>query len=143
MADLTRLRSRSWLVWAVVLPALALRALVPAGFMPMRDEQGRLALMLCPGEVPATTPGFAADPHAHHHHYHPGSPTGGGDESAAGHTLCPYALSAGPALAFSFEVQVPPALRVEFAALPRHLDPWVDTLLRKQTARAPPVPHQV
>jgi hypothetical protein len=133
---LSRLRSRSWLVWAVVLPALALRALVPAGFMPMRDEQGRLALMLCPGEAP--------DPHArHHHHHHPGSPADGNDGSASGHTLCPYALSAGPALAYSFEVQAPPALRVEFAALPRHADPLVDTLLRVQTARAPPIPHQV
>ncbi len=126
-----------------MLPALALRALVPAGFMPMRDEQGHLSLMLCPGEVPVAAAGMAADPHAHHHHHHPGSPEGANEGAGTQHTLCPYALSAGPALAYSFAVHVPAALRVEFAVLPRHADPLVDTFLRAQTARAPPIPHPV
>ena len=102
--------------------------------MPMRDEQGHLSLMVCPGEVP--TPGLASpDPHARHHP-HPGG-------SAAGHTICPFALSAGPALAYSVDVTVVLPLRVAFRPLPRPVYPLVDTLLRAQSARGPPRPHLI
>ena len=121
--------------WALLLPALVLRALLPSGFMPMRDEQGHLSLMVCPGEVP--TPGLASpDPHAHH----PPSVRGG---SAAGHTICPFALSAGPALAYSVDVTVALPLRVAFRPLPTPAYPLVDTFLRAQSARGPPHPHLI
>ena len=134
VCGLTSLRSRRWRVWALLLAALALRALLPSGLMPMRDEQGHLSLMVCPGEVP--TPGLASsDPHAHHHH-HPGG-------SAAGHTICPFALSAGPALAYSVDVTVVLPLRVAFSPLPTPAYPLVDTFLRAQSARGPPHPHLI
>jgi hypothetical protein len=134
VSGLTFLRSRRWLLWALLLPALALRALVPSGFMPMRDEQGHLSLMFCPGEVPA--PALASpDPHAHHRH-HPG-------EASAGHTICPYSLSAGPALAYSVDVAVVLPPRVDFRPPPRQVYPLVETILRAQSARAPPSPHLI
>lgn len=42
--------TRARLVWAALL-ALALRALIPIGFMPAGD--GSLSLMICPGGLPA------------------------------------------------------------------------------------------
>ena len=120
--------------WAVtlLLPALLFRALVPAGFMPMRDDQGRLSIMLCPG----------ADPHAQHHHHHPGSP-GGSDGDSGRHTLCPFAMSAGPALAYSVAVQASPSQQVDFASRREHVDPLIEPLKRAQSARAPPIPNQI
>jgi hypothetical protein len=135
---LTSWGSRRWLLFAIVLPALALRALVPAGFMPMRDEQGRLAVMLCPGEVTISGLTSSVDPHVHHHHHHPGSAGGAHDASHPGHTICPFTLSAGPALAYSVDIQAVPPQRVDFAASTRHVNPLIDTILRAQTARGPP-----
>jgi hypothetical protein len=137
VSGLTFLRSRRWLVCALLLPALALRALVPSGFMPMRDEQGQLSLMFCPGEVPAAALASAsADPHAHHHHHHPGG-------AAAGHTICPFALSAGPALAYSVDVAVVLPQRFDFRPPARPVYPLVQTFLRAQSARGPPHPHLI
>jgi hypothetical protein len=139
ISRLTSWRSRRWLVGALVVPALALRALVPSGFMPMRDEQGRLSLMFCPGEVAVVA--AAADPHAHHHH-HPGTP-GGSHGGSPGHTVCPFALSAGPALAYAADITATPLLRVDLQSAARHVDPLIQTLLRAPSARAPPHPHRI
>jgi hypothetical protein len=139
ISRLTSWRSRAWLIGALILPALALRALVPSGFMPMRDEQGRLSLTFCPGEVAIV--GAGADPHAHHHH-HPGIPGGTHDGSHA-HTVCPFALSAGPALAYTGDITATPPLRVDLQIAARHVDPLIQTLLRAQSARAPPRPHRI
>ena len=135
VSALTFLRSRRWVIGALIVPALAFRALVPAGFMPMRDEQGGLSLMFCPGDVAA--PVLASpDPHAHHHHHHPGG-------SAAGHTICPYALSAGPALAYSVDVAGVLPLRVDFRPPARPVYPLVQKILRAQSARGPPHPQLI
>ena len=108
------LRSRATLFASLVLPALIFRALVPAGFMPMRDERGELAIMRCTG----------GDPHAHH-----AQPMAGGGHSgsghAAGHGLCPFALSAGPALGWVNSPGEPAGVVVA-------------TIERAQSARAPP-----
>lgn len=61
----------------LVLPAMALRALIPAGFMAASVE-GAWQIVLC-------QPDGIAGAHHHHHHHTPQSP-------------CPYAQSAGPAL---------------------------------------------
>lgn len=148
LPHLTSPRSRAWWVWAAVLPALALRVLVPAGLMPMRDTQGRLSLMLCPGEWPAALTA-SPDAHAHHHHHDtgsgdtPGSAPDSDRHGAVGaHTLCPFALSAGPALAGAILVQSLPPARVDYLPRAPYPDPLLEPLRRVQTARAPPLPHQ-
>jgi hypothetical protein len=82
------IQRRSW--WAAAfLPALLLRALIPAGFMPAVGE-GSLALVFCePGAL------VAAGPNALHHH--PGHDRAGqGPHSAS--SECPFAQSAAPSL---------------------------------------------
>lgn len=69
-------RLRFLCLLALVLPVLAQRALIPAGFMAAAVD-GTVQMVLCqPGAM------------AGHHHHHPVSP----DPS------CPYAQGAGPAL---------------------------------------------
>lgn len=112
------------------------RALVPAGFMPMRDEHGQLAIMFCPG-VSATSL-VAADPHAHHLHHGEG-----GEHSdpghASGHGLCPYALSAGPALGWTIYSHALAAQRTDFNQPGDPAGIIVATIERAQRARAPPL----
>jgi hypothetical protein len=76
-------RLRLLCLLAFVLPVLALRALVPAGFM-AAPVDGTLQIVLC-------QPGAMAG-----HHHHPGSPASG--PALEVDPTCPYAQSAGPAL---------------------------------------------
>ncbi len=66
---LTSLRSHQWLATLAVL-AFALRALIPAGFMPGGD--GTFSLRLCPDGLPAAFAELSGghSPHAGHHHHH-------------------------------------------------------------------------
>src|SRR5882724_3858571 len=67
----------------LVLLLLCLRALVPAGFM-LASVDGRLDIVLCDSGAGL-----------HHHHHHD---EGGGGSGNPGHdSICPYALSGGPA----------------------------------------------
>ena len=62
-AGISSLRKRRWLALLVV-PALLLRGLIPAGFMPIADAGG-LSIGLCPGAGPL--PAITADAtHAAH-----------------------------------------------------------------------------
>ncbi len=77
-------RLRLLCLLALVLPVLAMRALVPAGFM-AASVDGTLQIVLCqPGAM------------AGHHHHHRAPP----DSAPAVEVdpTCPYAQSAGPAL---------------------------------------------
>ncbi len=76
-------RLRLLCLLAFVLPVLALRALVPAGFM-AAPVDGTLQIVLCqPGAMTG-------------HHHHSGSPDSGPQLEVD--PTCPYAQSAGPAL---------------------------------------------
>src|SRR5262245_57272805 len=86
-------RRRLQLVLALLLPLLALRALLPVGYMPVADAHG-LHLTLCnPDRTGGTMPHHDTAHHdaAHHgsghqdpsHHGHPGS-----------HSDCPFAHAA-------------------------------------------------
>lgn len=96
-------RFNRWLIW--LLPFLAVRALIPAGFM-LSAENGALQVVLCSGNGPvAVTQSVAPSAQAHHHlpaaqeqalrhddgnaepHRHLGS---GAHENA----VCPFALAA-------------------------------------------------
>src|SRR5581483_8723289 len=60
-----------WLSSLLVL-AFALRALIPAGFMP--GGNGELSLQICPDGFPATHLAGSVDHAAHHHHGAPDGP---------------------------------------------------------------------
>ena len=107
---------------AVLLAALLLRALVPAGFMPAVGA-GSLALVFC-------EPGALVQ-HAHH----------AGHAGHGGHGVaseCPFAQSAGPALPTL--ALAPPAHppSIHVPALGREPATQSDAPLRHAAARGPP-----
>ena len=63
-------------VFALVILALALRALIPAGFMLAPDEAGTVRLVACTGSAPGP---------AHHRHGH--------DRNAPAEQPCPFAIA--------------------------------------------------
>jgi hypothetical protein len=138
MKFLAAFRSRNRVIALALLPALLLRALTPVGFMPMHDAQGGLYLAFCPGIGDTLLPSLADDPHRHHHALHD---HGGGKSAPQHHNVCPYALSAGPALAYS--VPSVPAFAPYAAAAPApdYSSISVPTIERAQSARAPPAPR--
>jgi hypothetical protein len=118
----------------LLLPALLYRAAVPAGFMPMVDEQGQLALVFCPGEVEVRD---VNDVHAAHHHSHHGDSANTG-QSPKQHVPCPFALSAGPSPLPDILVapDVPASPSHVAAETPSRI--FSPTIVRAQSARAPP-----
>jgi len=140
----TSFRPRHWLIAGLILPAVLFRAAIPAGFMLAFDAQGRLSLQICPGAVEAPAGrGAAADPHAHHHHDHSGAGGKGDAEHGAHSGVCPFALSAGPALAGSFlsaTIAAPLATQVAGEAPSTRTVASID---RAQSARGPPAPHWI
>lgn len=150
MKILGRIQSCSRVIAWALLPALMLRALTPVGFMPMHDAQGDLYLAFCPGIGDTMLPPMADDPHrghpGMHDHgtHHPGTAEQAGDPHAPQHhNLCPYALSAGPALAYAAPDLSAPAPLPAFAPPPDHPTASLPTIERAQSARAPPAPRIV
>jgi len=143
ISGLSSFRSRLPLVALVLLPALVYRALIPAGFMPLRDAEGRLAIVFCPG----VSAGAVAPPHHHQHnghHHHDGTPDAGGINHAAHEqNVCPYALSAGAALAYAVPVHAALFASPQSAEVSNYPSIVSATITRSQSARAPPVPHRV
>jgi len=141
------LRSRARVIAWALLPLLMLRALTPAGFMPMHDAKGDLYLAFCPG-IGDTMPSPSAtdDPHrghpAMHDHGSPSAPASDGDKPAPlHHNLCPYALSAGPALAYTVPAVSAPAPLSAVAPAPDYRSVSLPSIDRAQSARAPPAPR--
>ncbi len=121
-----RIDRRTW--WALaLLPALLLRALVPAGFMPAVGS-GSLALVFC---EPA---GQAAGPHAHHH---PGA-DGAGHGRHSASAECPFAQSAAPALPTLAAVAIGHPLVAHVPAARRGDERLPTVPLRHAAARGPP-----
>jgi hypothetical protein len=141
VSDSSTLRARRWLITAVILPAVLFRAAIPAGFMPAFDAQGRVSLQICPGLAgEPVAHGAATDPHAHHHHDNHGK----GDAAHGAHSgVCPFALSAGPALAGSFlSATMAAPLSTQVAGEPPSAR-TVASIERAQLARGPPAPHWI
>lgn len=146
----TLCRKRRGIAW-MLLPALLLRALTPVGFMPMHDAQGSLYFAFCPGIGDTLLPPMADDPHRTHHHPpdaamhdHAAMHSHGaaGDAPApAHHNVCPYALSAGPALAFAVPSVSAPAPLEAAAPAPDYSSLSFPAIERAQSARAPPAPR--
>jgi hypothetical protein len=82
----TRYSATSAGVPLLVIAALLLRALVPAGFM-LAPVDGHLAFVLCDAEMSAGEL---------RHHHHPGHDNAGHHQGVHGDPTCPYAQSAGP-----------------------------------------------
>ena len=117
----------------LVLPALLLRALIPAGFMPLAGVGGAY-LGFCPGDG-AGAPSVLLG-HAHHHAHDeggaPGAPSG-----AHHHPACIFSLGATTVAADA--VSLLSAILAPRAPA-EHADSLVilPTILRAQSSRAPP-----
>ena len=120
-----------------MLAALLLRALIPAGFMPLAGPGGP-HLGLCPG-AGALPPGPGGQgAHASHlAHSHPGS--GRGTPQAPHHPMCLF--SAGAATVFAAVPSATPAVPVT-VALGEHGTSHIvlPAILRAQSPRGPPLP---
>jgi len=117
-----------------VLPALLLRALIPAGFMPLAGESGAY-LGLCPGAGPATAPSELLAHHTRQHHTH----DHGGAPGAHHHPACIFSLGATTASVASLSLlsaMTPPTEPAERSGSLVLLPP----ILRAQSPRGPPLP---
>ena len=126
----TRYSATSAGVPLLVLAALLLRALVPAGFM-LAPVDGHLAFVLCDAEMSAGE---------HQHHHHRGHDNAAHHQGVHGDPTCPYAQSAGPAPLPTLPVLVSAATLDQLAAP----SGATQTLLRcgpirQQTPRGPPL----
>lgn len=117
----------------ILLPAMILRAAIPAGYMPAMGADGRPALVMCSGRVLAQ----------------PGVTTSATHDSTAPDTAAPGQLHAPCLFAASAAPAPPPAI---FAAPGRVLARDAShsagvyefpkpTIIRAQSARAPPPPR--
>ena len=98
---LATFRQHRWLPSLLVL-ALALRALIPVGFMP--SGNGQLALQICPEGFPAT---LLHNSGHHHHDSRDSSPVTGHDHKSWMQGHCPFGAAAGaPAVCQSLVVSV-------------------------------------
>ena len=89
----------------MVLATLALRAAIPAGFMPGAIGSG-LPFEMCPSAVPAEILAAMSGAGQHHHHHHAGHDSGGGDSHFnAGD--CPIGQALSAAVAFD---DLPPSV---------------------------------
>ena len=127
-------KRRAWIAF-LLLPALLYRAAIPTGFMPMVDEHGQLALVFCPGEVAVR--GTQHVHGAHHDRHHDDSMGSGGSSSQL--VLCPFALSAGPAPLPDVLVVPNRAARPLDVAAEIAAESFSPSIVRAQSARAPPV----
>ena len=131
----THLRSRRHQLTWLVLPALLLRALIPAGFMPFAGAGGAY-LGFCPG-ASAPEPSALVG-HAHHHsHDQPGAP--GAPAGGHHHPACIFSLgavtptaAAAPLLSATAAPQAPADRADSLVVLP--------PILRAQSSRGPPIP---
>ena len=126
-------RRRQWLLAALVLPVLVLRALIPIGYMPVSDRGG-FRIDFCPGE--AQPPGVLAALRLAHHHHHGGADHG--TPAPESHAPCLFALSASPAFAPAVAIAaiIPPAATAP-AESPA-LRVFVPAIVRAQSPRGPP-----
>jgi hypothetical protein len=127
-----------FLVVALLLPLLALRALIPVGLMPMAGADGSISLQLCPGTVPAVAGhaqfwhGASGDMASHHHR-------GEGHGPAHSHqTVCPFAALASPACTVTVLAITTEAMRDAFISSRESEQVFFSTLRRTQSPRAPP-----
>jgi hypothetical protein len=129
-----------------LLPIVALRALLPSGFMPVLDDDGLVALGFCPGVAQHEPDRSQSEDlranraHVAHHDHGEHAPEHPAPGSTAHVTLCPFVAAGGAA-------PMPAPLELVAAvAVPAAPTALVDnqfagpTVLRAQTPRAPPSP---
>jgi DUF2946 family protein len=128
----TSLRNHRWLISLAVL-AFALRALIPAGFMP--GGSGPLTLQICPDGFPIAL--LASQHTEHHHHHSPDAPPAHDHHSwTSGH--CVFSAVAGappvshPPFVTSIAETTPPRIDAATVTTP------LESRFRIAQPRAPP-----
>jgi len=130
-------RRRRRLAW-LVLPALLLRALIPAGFMPFAGPAGAY-LGFCPGSGTLLSAATELATHASHggHGHHPGGAPGA--PGTQPHPSCVF--STGAAATFAAMLTAALASPVQSAAAVRVASLiCLPAILRSQSSRGPPLP---
>jgi hypothetical protein len=124
---------------AIVLSALLLRALIPAGFMPMSGAGG-LSLGFCPG-AGAMPPGLSGEASpalqsTHGHAHHAGG--AGSDPGRAHHYPCLFSIGATTtfAAAPTSPALIAPALKTLVGGFATVV--FLPAILRAQSPRGPP-----
>ena len=140
------IRHRHWLIWSVLALAFAVRALVPAGWMPADLAQGSV-LMPCPtdpamgrifGDV--VRPRQLGDQRAHHAH-HAGHSSDGDSFDPHDAPPCAFTALAGHAPDPPFAQLPPPPLPEGQAAIPLRAPLILQRIARAlPPSRAPPLP---
>lgn len=98
-------RNNLVIVWLALAGALALRSLVPTGWMPIVDN-GAIRIMLCDGAGPVELSPPASDQQVHGSHTQHGGEHEGGHHDNAPHDVCPFGLALGNA----FDLPAPPSI---------------------------------
>jgi hypothetical protein len=129
--NLRRLRKRTTREWVylLLLPALAFRLLVPAGFMPTAGDGLAVTMQMCHGDAKSSVVIRLT----------------GADEAPAGQHArhdapCVFAASAAVAPPAVAVVQLPTAAGPDSIAVARAQAPAARTLHHPQSPRAPPTP---
>jgi hypothetical protein len=131
-----RLRTRRAWLYAAVVPALLLRALIPAGFMPVAAAGG-VAIDFCPGDGAMRPHMRMTQPHAHaesgpaHH--------SGGAPRPPHPAPCLFAASATLAGAPASSALHLSATAATASALTAFAPVFSPSIVRAQSPRAPPV----
>jgi hypothetical protein len=127
----------------LLLPLLALRALLPSGFMPVVADHRELALGFCPGvtghQVGAGVEHPASQARGPHHERASHAPAHEGHGSTPHATACPF-VAAGGAFPLPAPSAIPiAALAIRAAPAPSPGNPFVArTVVRAHPPRAPP-----
>jgi hypothetical protein len=130
-------RRRRRLAW-LLLPALLLRALIPAGFMPFAGPAGSY-LGFCPGSGALPPGANELATHASHsgHTHHPGGAPGA--PGTPPHPSCVFSTGAAATFAATLTAALASPVLSAPAARVASLT-FLPAILRSQSSRGPPLP---
>jgi hypothetical protein len=128
------IRQLSWLLLAL----LALRGLVPAGYMVDATADG-LSIVVCDSGIYAAAAQLSSGQTAHRHHHHDGNGEGKESSGISDHSICPFAIAATGASAPSLPLlETVTSVVVDRVASNQAVVTSLSGPSRAQQSRAPP-----